>query len=125
MSRELKVHCNIAKRMLYDFHFHQNAHKGSSVHACYLVIGIPKIVNDLPTNGHTAADGDDTPMQSSPFQSSSQMPQQGQDEQGIPVKSINLVREQDLEGMTILRDDASSDAVTYFSHLIDRFSCQS
>lgn len=89
--------------MLYDFHSQQNARKDFSVHACYLVHGIPKIVKGSTSNGHAAADGDDTPMQSSPFQSSSQMPQQEQEEQGIPVRSITLVREQDLDGMTILR----------------------
>ena len=103
LSRELKVHCNIAKRMLYDFHSQQNSRKESSVHACYLVHGVSKIVNDWTTNGHAATDGDDVTMQSSPFQSSSQMPPEDREEQGIPVRSINLVREQDLEGMTIPR----------------------
>ena len=95
LSRELKVHCNSAKRMLYDFHCQQNAKETGSVYACYLVDGTPKSHEKAVTNGHQFH-VEDHHVQSSPCMSS--MPQQDQDEIGIPFRGITLVREEELEG---------------------------
>ncbi|ROT41853.1 hypothetical protein SODALDRAFT_347001 [Sodiomyces alkalinus F11] len=42
LSRALKVHVNVAKAMLYDFHRWQNAMTHGKVHATYLVYGTKK-----------------------------------------------------------------------------------
>ena len=89
-------------RMLSDFHNQQTTKKPGSVHAMYLVSGaqVAKPSSDL--NG-TSDDQhiDDTPMQSSPFMSSS-MPQQEEEDEMTPIlKVITLVREEQLERMHI------------------------
>ena len=89
------MHGNTAKKMLYDFHYHQNLKKPCSISACYLVHGTPKIDRQAAVS-RRQTHGDDTLMQSSPLMSS--MPQQDEDEIGIPVWSLTLVREDDLEG---------------------------
>ncbi|KAK0512148.1 hypothetical protein JMJ35_005276 [Cladonia borealis] len=97
LSRELKVHSNVAKKMLYDFHQRQTSKKPGSVHATYLVDGIPTITKAHSTNGQTG-DGEDAYMQNSPVMSSS-LPQEETEEYTIPSKSIMLAREEDLQAV--------------------------
>ncbi|KGQ01049.1 hypothetical protein PAAG_12242 [Paracoccidioides lutzii Pb01] len=97
LSRALKVHSNLAKRMLYEFHRVENSKKPQSVHATYLITG-----TQLPTqrhhvlNGDARKDGDDDIMQCSPFMSSQTGLQEDDTEDSPPVTSITLVREEDL-----------------------------
>ena len=82
--------------MLFDFHKSQNKLKPASVHACYLLDGIFK--SDQETSGQAQGHSDnDTPMQSSPFMSSS-MPQHEDEQLVIPVRRIVLVKEEQLNG---------------------------
>ena len=83
--------------MLYDFHQRQTLKKPGSVHATYLVDGLPTLTKAHSANGQTG-DGEDAYMQSSPVMSSS-LPQEETEEYTIPSKSIVLVREEDLQGM--------------------------
>lgn len=83
--------------MLYDFHQRQTLKKPGSVHATYLVDGIPAITKAHIANGQ-AGHGEDAYMQSSPVMSSS-LPQEETEEYNIPSKSIVLAREEDLQGM--------------------------
>lgn len=82
--------------MLYDFHHRQNARKPGSVNATYIVDGKLGKAKNRSVNGESR-DGDDEHMQSSPFMSSS-MPQDGAEEDSIPIGRIALAREEDLEG---------------------------
>ncbi|KAJ9303640.1 hypothetical protein DTO217A2_6856 [Paecilomyces variotii] len=94
LSRALRVHSNLAKQMLYDFHRSENAKKAQSVNATYVITGVQKPPEKPATNGH-AKDGEDEVMQSSPFMSS--MPQPEVAEEEIRTTSMILVREEDLE----------------------------
>ena len=87
--------------MLYDFHQGQTSKKPGSVHAIYLVDGIPTITKEHSTNGETG-DGEDAYMQNSPIMSSS-LPQEETEEYTIPSNSIVLAREEDLQGMQYLK----------------------
>ncbi|OBT72393.1 hypothetical protein VF21_07486 [Pseudogymnoascus sp. 05NY08] len=97
LSRALKVHVNIAKEMLFDFHQQQNRKKPGTVHASYLIAG-KKLPTDQPKADNVeGADGEAGYMQSSPpFRST---PQAGALESNgdIPTLSVTLVREGDLE----------------------------
>ncbi|ODH48038.1 hypothetical protein GX48_05885 [Paracoccidioides brasiliensis] len=109
LSRALKVHSNLAKRMLYEFHRVENSKKPQSVYATYLITG-----TRLPTqrhhvlNGDAKKDGDDDIMQCSPFLSSQTGFQEDDTEDSPPVTSITLVREEDLS-------EAKSQFQTIFS----------
>ena len=84
--------------MLYAFYERENGKKKGSVHAMYLVAGNKHIPDSAQANGngHVDRDGDINP--SSPIMSSS-MPQPSQEEEEQRyVKTITLVREEDLEG---------------------------
>ncbi|OAX85155.1 hypothetical protein ACJ72_00457 [Emergomyces africanus] len=96
LSRALKVHSNLAKRMLYEFHRIENAKKPQSVNATYLITGTQAPAQQHALNGHVK-DGDDEIMQSSPFLMS-QVSQQEDDTENddIPRTTITLVREADL-----------------------------
>ena len=108
VARALKVHVNAAKRILYEFHAHENGKKPNSVHATYLLAGTKKIREyAAATNGNVGgADVDDEPIPSSPPPFTSSMlqssQQEGDDQQSqneiVPVKTITLVREESLEG---------------------------
>ena len=87
--------------MLYDFHQRQTFKKPGSVHATYLVDGVPTIAKADSANGQTG-DGEDAYMQSSPVMSSS-LPQEDTEEYTIPMKSVVLAREEDLQGMQYLK----------------------
>ncbi|KAJ4301437.1 hypothetical protein N0V90_003529 [Kalmusia sp. IMI 367209] len=94
LSRALKVHVNIAKQMLYEFHTKQTAKKPKSVHATYLLTG--KKRPSEHTNGTNGRDRDDTVMRSSPFGSSMPQPEEPATE-SVPKTSIVLVREEELD----------------------------
>ena len=81
--------------MLYEFHSSQNKKKPRSVVATYLVTGYMKAANDQAQT--QPAEGEDSHMQSSPFMSSS-MPQHGEGELLVAMKSVVLASEENLEG---------------------------
>ena len=89
----------ISERMLYDYHHKQNAKKLGSVHATYLVDGVKSLEGASQLNG-TKSDGEDTPMQSSPFMSSS-APQQGAEHEVDHLRCVTLTREEDLDGKVV------------------------
>ncbi|OCK83591.1 hypothetical protein K432DRAFT_379368 [Lepidopterella palustris CBS 459.81] len=99
LSRELKVHVNLAKQMLFDFHDKQNAKKPGTVHATYLITGTKRPGPSQHSNGIHSQDGEDSIMQSSPYMSS--MPEQEEvtdvAEEVVPVTSIILCRQEELE----------------------------
>ena len=109
VSRALKVHVNTAKRILYEFHAHENGKKPGSVQATYLLAGTKREeAKQVVTNGHVNGVGkdDDEPMPSSPPPFTSSMLQSSQPEgdgEGLgrrtfPITSITLVREESLDG---------------------------
>lgn len=96
LGRELKVHSNAAKKMLYEFHSTQVTKSPGSVNATYLLDGVPRAPKESSVNGHRQ-DGEDTHMQSSPYMSSSMPHQEDQEEEAVPSKSIILAKEDDLD----------------------------
>jgi hypothetical protein len=101
-------------RMLFEFHKKQNARKPNSVHATYLVTGIPqRSERTNGVNGVNGRNGEDTDMRSSPFMSSISEPGESEnsdytsesDDQntaapkGVKETQIVLVREEELEGV--------------------------
>lgn len=86
-------------RMLYDFHRSQTSKKPGSVHATYLLDGVPPNSREPSVNGNQQ-DGEDVHMQSSPYMSSS-MPQGEDEDNVIPYRKIILAREADLEGRRV------------------------
>jgi DNA polymerase delta subunit 3 len=103
-ARALKVHVNAAKRMLFDFHAHENAKKPGSVHATYVLAGIKKGRNPL-SNGQNGTQHKDEPMPSSPPQftssvlRSSQENGDGYQAELSSIRTMTLVREESLDGM--------------------------
>ncbi len=87
--------------MLYEFHRTQNARKPGCLHASYLVGGVRKPQTNSSTNGINGRNGEDISMQSSSFLSSS-MPEQEEEIEKIPVTTITLAREEDLEGVSVI-----------------------
>lgn len=85
--------------MLYEFHLNENSKKPSSVHATYVLTGVPKPVEPV-RNGATAnanGDNEDDIMPSSPYISSS-LPNPETESDQVPVSAVLLAREEDLEG---------------------------
>ncbi|EXJ84027.1 hypothetical protein A1O3_04694 [Capronia epimyces CBS 606.96] len=113
VSRALRVHVNAAKCMLYDFYGFQNEKRPGSVYATYLVSGVKKPRKTVggtngTTDGHKHGDYDeDKPIPSSPppFTSSMLEPSQQsshapeESETQVPVRTITIVREEDLEAV--------------------------
>ncbi|KAK3066470.1 hypothetical protein LTR53_017173 [Teratosphaeriaceae sp. CCFEE 6253] len=98
LSRALKVHTNLAKQMLYDFHRTQNAKKPGAVHATYLITGMKRTETTPLDSQRSQQDGGDTVMQSSPPLPGSSAPQHEEhDEEPITVYTVMLVKEQHLE----------------------------
>ncbi|EME41048.1 hypothetical protein DOTSEDRAFT_74551 [Dothistroma septosporum NZE10] len=96
LSRALRVHSNLAKQMLYEFHRKQNSKKPGCVHATYVITGTKR---PTQTNGvHSQDDGGDSIMRSSPPLPGSSMPQ-SQDEAPVPTstRSIMLVKAEHLD----------------------------
>lgn len=83
--------------MLFEFHRQQNVKKPGTVHATYLVAGIKRKRASTTTNGNSVKDSEDEYMQSSPFRSSP-VPNPEELPEDIPVLSITLAREENLEG---------------------------
>ena len=81
--------------MLYEFHRLENAKKPNSVHATYVVIGVPK--TQTRSKGVPKDVDDDEIMQSSPYVGSQVEPEESEEEP-IPVTVVKLVREDDLSG---------------------------
>lgn len=79
--------------MLYEFHRIQNSRKPGAIHATYLLVGQRKPDTTKPANGVSQ----DTDMANTSFLSSS-MPEQEQQKILVPVTSIILVCEEELEG---------------------------
>jgi DNA polymerase delta subunit 3 len=85
--------------MLYDFHASQNSKRPNSVHATYLVTGTMKV--EAPLALPNGKDGGDVVMASSPFPSSwRDDSNEEQTTSKIPIKTVTLVREGELEGMS-------------------------
>ncbi|PQE03639.1 hypothetical protein CJF30_00006301 [Rutstroemia sp. NJR-2017a BBW] len=109
LSRVLKIHTNAAKeyaaitltalRSLFEFHRIQNAKKPGTIHATYLISGTKRKEVVVTSNGHEK-DGEDSVMQSSPFQSSMPQPEDtAQDDSS--VLTITLVPEEDLDSKAL------------------------
>ncbi|KAG8168012.1 hypothetical protein KVR01_003701 [Diaporthe batatas] len=86
LSRALKVHVNIAKQMLYEFHTWQNGKRSGSVHATYMLYGFTKTGQ---TNGHSQQDGD--------VAMTSSQPEVDSTVDGGPVITLSLVAEESLK----------------------------
>lgn len=84
--------------MLYDFHHKQTDRKPGIVHATYLVGGAQRVTELPGTKGAQEADGQDVHMPSSPFMTSS-MPHEDGEEEEQTVRSITLVKEEQLQGI--------------------------
>ena len=112
LSRALKVHSNLAKQMLYEFHRKQNAKKPGSVHATYLLTGTRRSEPTQPQTNGGASQDEDTVMQSSPPFPSSSAPKPDvdmeQQQQQTTVRTVMLVKEEDLEQARGLFEAVSS-----------------
>jgi len=86
--------------LLYEFYHVQNSKKPGSIHATYLLDGVPSVQKD-PNVNVLPQDSEDLHMQSSPYMSSS-MPHEANEEEKIPSRSIALAREEDLEGNKLI-----------------------
>ena len=87
--------------MLYDFHRIQNSRRPGAIHATYLLVGQRKPDTTKPTNG-VQSQGQDSDMANSSFLSSS-MPEPEYPKTVVPITSIILVCEEELEGMLVLK----------------------
>ncbi|TLD24169.1 hypothetical protein PspLS_06770 [Pyricularia sp. CBS 133598] len=87
LGRSLGVRLNAAKQMLYEFHKSQNERKPGTIHATYLVYGV-KPNEDLP-HGRSQPDGD--------IEMASSMPEVEENSEQVPVFTVTLVKEEDLE----------------------------
>lgn len=91
LSRSLKVHVNVAKEMLHEFHRKQNLKQPDSVHATYLLTGyrpLPQVTPETANNGEG-----DIPMEWSPFNATQKSRQSSE----VPVKTILVVPQEELE----------------------------
>ncbi|THX16134.1 hypothetical protein D6D13_01746 [Aureobasidium pullulans] len=71
LSRALRVHSNLAKQMLYDFHHSQNTKKPTTLHATYLITGRKTIsLEQAEDKAAESQHGPDKTMRSSPAPSS-------------------------------------------------------
>lgn len=107
----MKVHVNSAKCMLYEYYEEQQKRKKGKVYATYMLAGTKKPEPELEpqtnghVNGHKDEEGDqDMAVPSSPppftgsmMEPSQQSEQSGHQAQEVSVKTIMLVREENLE----------------------------
>ncbi|THX65287.1 hypothetical protein D6D11_00547 [Aureobasidium pullulans] len=71
LSRALRVHSNLAKQMLYDFHHSQNSKKPTTLHATYLITGRKTIsLEQAEDKAVESQHGPEKTMRSSPAPSS-------------------------------------------------------
>lgn len=102
LSRALKVHCNAAKCMLFEFHQKENKRKEGSVYATYMLAGIKKVPR---IHGHDApktTNGDVTmpsspPLPPSSMPAASQVTEQLEQASPVFVRTVALCREEDLD----------------------------
>lgn len=67
LSRALRVHNNLAKQMLYDFHRSQNNKQPKSLHATYLVTGTQSLLPQHAENDTLESqDASDKTLQTTP-----------------------------------------------------------
>ena len=85
--------------MLYEFHRKQNLKKAGSVHATFLISGLlPASQNmNAPASNEQDHEKNSQTVQSSPYMSSSMAPQEEVEDE-LLLKSVVLVREEELEG---------------------------
>jgi len=76
--------------MLYDFHKWQNSKRPGSVHATYLVYGTKK--DELANSQPQRSQDEDVDMMSS-------APDPEEDDDVVPVKTLSLVAENELQGL--------------------------
>ncbi|KAI1927949.1 CDC27 protein [Ophidiomyces ophidiicola] len=96
LSRDLNVHCNHAKRMLYEFHRHENSKKPNSVYATYILTGLRQN-KDSSSTRRTARNGDDEIIHSSPFIGSQPAIEEDCNQIETSVTSILLANEDELQ----------------------------
>lgn len=129
LSRQLKVHVNDAKCMLYEFYERENKKKPGSVYATYLICGIKKDRNlagsdyvyeakggsieptYVPSTNSPYMPGSFSsptlpalPSSSRPFTSSPQRPPPPtkvvlEERDGVPLTNITVCREEELDGV--------------------------
>ncbi|KAJ9134547.1 DNA polymerase delta subunit 3 [Coniochaeta hoffmannii] len=99
LSRALEVHVNTAKQMLYDFHKWQNSKRPGSVHATYLVYGTKK--DELANSQPQRSQDEDVDMMSS-------APDPEEDDDVVPVKTLSLVAENELQDVLKAYDEVAS-----------------
>ncbi|KAH8879434.1 hypothetical protein GQ53DRAFT_37880 [Thozetella sp. PMI_491] len=87
LSRELKVHVNTAKQMLFDFHKSQNEKKPGSVYATYLVYGSNK--SSSQARPRVGEDGD--------VEMTSSCPDADSIAETVPTYTMSLVQEDNLK----------------------------
>ena|SRR5437763_15277545 len=87
----------IKSRMLYEFHRQQSQKKPGSIHATYLLTGLRRTTESLAANGGFSKLSHDDYTHSSPIVSS--LPNQDGSDERLPVRTVMLVRENDLESM--------------------------
>lgn len=87
--------------LLYEFYQLENSKRPGTVHATYLVSGKQTVLDKLDVVGQGHGDGEDIPMQSSPFMSSP-MPLQDNEGDQDAVTVVTLTGEENLEGMHLL-----------------------
>jgi len=116
LSRALKVHVNAAKCMLYEFYNKENKKKAGSIYATYLLSGKKKgDALAASTDGMPKPANGDVPMPSSPpampsssMPAASQATEQLDERYQVPVKSITLCREEQLQSVKEQYEHVSS-----------------
>lgn len=116
LSRALKVHVNVAKCMLYEFHEHENKKNSGSVYATYILSGVKKASQPATANVHANGNEDGPMPPSSPPPFTSSMLDGSKEENGsdaterfmVPVTTITLVREELLESTKALYEKITS-----------------
>lgn len=92
--------------MLFEFHRRENAKKSGSVHATYLLSGYKQASKSRQTNGDALTqNSEDVEIRSSPFPGSS-MPKEAEEPESR-VRSLTLVREEQLDGKAPIPDKAA------------------
>ena len=97
LSRAFGIHHRLARQILIDFHCTENSKAARSVHATYIITGVQKAAE---SNAGQENQGEDEPMQSSPFLSSSQR-SQNTAASAVERLAIILAREEDLDGKIV------------------------
>jgi DNA polymerase delta subunit 3 len=94
--------------MLYDFHRTQNARKPGSLHATYILAGTRKPEAPTVSNGKVTSSKTDGDAIMSDMSFPSSMPDHDDaetDDEVIPVTTVTLVKEEDLEGRSVMSEE--------------------